>query len=199
MDSLENIDYEQVEEVLANVECETTAAEMQAILCGMLAAGVKQEDRNWMALLIDIVNDGRELADELRNIIEELFEWSRLQMNQNDSLTSMLLPDDSYPVADQLEALAAWCQGFLLGFGLQTGSRNIGNREIKEALSDIAEISQIELEAEENEETQVALFTLKEHIKVAVQVIFLEMVVKDTISDAHVFSETQVADNQTLH
>jgi len=180
MDSQENIDYERVEEVLADSECETSAAELQAILCGMLAAGLKPDDKAWLTLLIDIVNDGRELTSAAKELIRHLFNWTHRQMNQQDSLAPTLLPDDSYPAIDQLQALAEWCQGFLLGFGLQMGNQTIHTPEIKESLTDLAEISQLQLEAEENEETRMALFTLTEHIKVAVQVIYWEVVVEKT-------------------
>lgn len=194
MESQDNIDYEQVEEVLAEAECETSAAELQAILCGMLAAGVKPNDKAWLPVVVDIVNDGRELAEEVQSMIQSLFIWTNTQMNQHDSLAPTLLPDDSYPAIDQLESLAEWCQGFLLGFGLQTSNEDITNPEVKESLTDLADISQLELEAEENEETQTALFTLIEHIKVAVQLIYWEMVVKKTAG-----ASQPAASGQTIH
>lgn len=178
MELPENIDYEQVEEVLAEAECETSAAELQAILCGMLAAGISPNDKGWLQTVIDMVNDGRVLNEQAEAMIQTLFGWTHKQMNQHDSLAPTLLPDDSYPALDQLESVAEWCQGFLLGFGLQTANGDITNPEVKESLTDLADISQLELEAEENEETQTALFTLIEHIKVAVQLIYWEMVVK---------------------
>jgi uncharacterized protein len=180
MESVENIDYEQVEEVLAEAECEASASELQAILCGMLAAGINLNDKNWLSTVIDIANDGKEFNDQAQSTIRSIFSWTHHQMNQHDSLAPTLLPDDSYPAVDQLESVAVWCQGFLLGFGLQTANSDITNPEVKESLTDLADISQLELEAEENEETQTALFTLIEHIKVAVQLIYWEMVLKKT-------------------
>lgn len=196
MDSRDNIDYELVEEVLAEAECETTAAELQAILCGVLAAGVKPEDKTWLSAVIDIIKESGEPLVEVQDLIKTLYDWSHFQMYQHDSLAPTLLPDDKYPVIDQLEAIANWCQGFLLGFGLEAGRGNIDSHEVREALTDIAEISQIELEADESEETQVALVTLIEHIKVAVKVIFWEVVMKNT---ADTPPDQASQDNQTLH
>jgi yecA family protein len=180
MESAKNIDYEQVEEVLAEAEFEASASELQAILCGMLAAGINLNDKNWLTTIVDIANDGRSISEEAETTIQSIFTWTHHQMNQHDSLAPTLLPDDSYPAVDQLESVAVWCQGFLLGFGLQTGNSDVSNPEVKESLTDLADISQLELEAEENEETQTALFTLIEHIKVAVQLIYWEMVLKKT-------------------
>ncbi|TQV89186.1 UPF0149 family protein [Aliikangiella coralliicola] len=190
----DTIDYELVEEVLADAECETSAAELQAILCGMLAAGLKPGDLGWLDIVADIINDERELTVDAKELIASLCNWSNNQMSQHDSLAPTLLPDDSYPALDQLEAIAEWCQGFLLGFGLQTGNQDIDNEEVRESLTDLAEISQIEQIVEDGEETAQALVTIVEHIKVAVQIVYWEMVVKPQSG------ATAIAPgNQTLH
>jgi uncharacterized protein len=194
MDLQDNLDYESVEEILAEDECEASAAELQAILCGMLAAGIKLDDKHWLETVNDMINDSRELSDKSVKIIKTLFVWSHQQLNQDDALAPTLLPDDSYPAIDQLEAIADWCQGFLLGFGLQTGNQVIDNAEVKESLTDLADISQLELEAEEGEETQMALVTLIEHMKVAVKIIYWEMVLKQRAGQAPTMSN-----NKTIH
>ncbi len=194
MNSPENIDYEQIEEILAETECETSAAELQAILCGMLAAGIPLNDKSWFKTVNDIANDGREISSLAESKIRELFVWTHQQMNELDSLSILLLPDDSYPSVDQLEAIADWCQGFLLGFGLQMGNKDISNPEVKESLADLAEISHIELDAEENEETQAALITLIEHLKVAVKLIYWEIVLKNMLK-----VDDEDSENKTIH
>ncbi|WP_444996181.1 UPF0149 family protein [Aliikangiella sp. IMCC44359] len=193
MDSADNqeFDYEEVESILADADCDASAAQIQAIMCGMLSAGMSATNQQWFFTIADMVNEGRHFSAEVKTMMQSLFEWSALTINQHDILTPMLLPDDSYPAIDQLEALTDWCQGFLLGFGLQVGEQSIDNEEIKESLTDLAEISNIELDADENDETQEALVTLTEHIKVATQLIYWEMVVK---------KQTQIVDqNTTLH
>lgn len=193
MDSADNqeFDYEEVESILADADCEVSAAQIQAIMCGMLSAGMSTANQQWLFTIADMVNEGHHFSAEVKVMMQNLFDWSALTINQHDILTPMLLPDDSYPAIDQLEALTDWCQGFLLGFGLQVGEQPIDNKEVKESLTDLAEISNIELEADENDETQEALVTLTEHIKVATQLIYWEMVVK---------KQTQIVDqNTTLH
>jgi len=174
----QEVDYEQVEEILADADCETSAAELQAMLCGLLAAGVDAKNNSWLSTVAPLIAGDQPLTEAVKTLSKQLFGWSSSQISQQDALAPMLLPDDSYPAIDQLEALAEWCEGFLLGFGLQTSNQTIDNHEVREALTDIAEISQLDSNAEENDETQSALFTLVEHIKVAVQVIYWEMVMK---------------------
>ena len=187
-------DYEDVEAVLADGDVDTSAAELQAFLCGMLAAGLKKDDQSWRDALVDMVNEGHPLTSEATGIVQGLFAWTYAQMNEHDSLAPVLLPDDGYPAIDQLEALIDWGQGFLLGFGLQTGNQTIDNPEVKESLSDIAEICHLEPQAEDNEESLEALMTLVEHIRVAVQIIHWEMVAKTVVQAAPVSEESP-----TLH
>lgn len=182
MELIEDIDYEQVEEALAEDECETCAAELQGVICGLLTAGLSPQKSGWQITLAEMLNQGQDFSLQSKSSIDTVFAWTHQQMSQVDSLAPTLLPDDSYPVIDQLEALSKWCQGFLLGFGLQNGEKTIESQDVVESLNDIVEISQLNLETDENEENQTALFTLIEHIKVAVQVIYLEMVVKNSPS-----------------
>lgn len=176
--SKESIDYESLEEALVESEAEITASELQGSISGILAA-CHQADIAWQMILTDLLgSDDKKLINQLEPLVKALFEWTDEQMSQHDSLAPMILPDDAYPAIDQLEATVHWCEGFLFGFGLQTGDLVIESAEVKESLVDIADISQLELEADDDETTQEALFTLIEHIKVAVQIIHWEMVVK---------------------
>lgn len=169
-----DFDYESVEESLVNAECETNASQLQAFLCGMLVAGLKKTDNSWITHLIEVANEGHPLPIETLEVVQKVFDWTALLLEQKEFITPMLFPDDTYPAIDQMEAIITWCEGFLLGFGLQTGSRRHHGKELNESLSDLTEITRLDMEVEDNEETEEALLTVKEHIKVAVQVIFCE-------------------------
>ena len=187
-------DFESLEERLAEADCETSASEVQAIICGFLTAGLKADDEEWLQTLISMVNEGRVFVAETMAMIRQVFQWTHFEIQQNDSLTPLLLPDDDYPLIDRMESLAFWCQGFLLGFGLQTGNLVVKNPDVEESLGDLAEISRLELDAEEDEAMLLAFETLVEHAKVAVKVIYWEMVVKTVPATAN-----QSPDNETYH
>lgn len=178
MSSPQNLDYERAEEILAEAECETSAAELQAIICGMVSAGLKANSAAWRVTMAELADQGNPWSLDGEWLLAELFSWTQQQMSQQDALAPMLLPDETYPVFDKMEAIADWADGFLLGFGVQAGNITIESPEVNEALSDLSEIAQLALQAEDNEETQSALFTIIEHIKVVVQVIYWEQVVK---------------------
>ncbi len=186
-----DFDYEFVEGVLADADCEVSAAEIQAILCGLLSAGFNESDKSWIGILEDMVNNGQSLGEQAVQVIGQLLVWTNQQLGEQESLCPLFLPDDSFAAIDQLEALIVWSEGFLLGFGLQVRNQPVKNREVNESLMDLAEISNLELEAEDNEETQEALFTLIEHIKVAVQLVYWEMVIKHNADS--------IPENTTVH
>ncbi|MGX5175537.1 UPF0149 family protein [Aliikangiella sp. IMCC44653] len=171
-------DYEFVEGLLADIECETSAAEVQSILCGLLCGGYKTNSNAWLPLVSDVIHHGEPLSAEATQAMQQLMAWTDNELGQQETLSPLFLPDESFAPIDQLEALIAWSEGFLLGFGLQVGQQKIDNREVNESLMDLAEISNLELSADDTEESRAALFTLIEHIKVAVQLIYWEMVIK---------------------
>ena len=188
--------YDQFEEILADSDCDITAAEFQGILAGMLSAGLGKDDANWLSQVSELVNEEAALSEEIGSFVKNIFNETQLAFSDDDLLAPILIPDDAYPMIDRLEALSFWSQGFLLGFGLQFGDKQTLPQEISESLNDIAEISQVSIENEDNEEANIGLETLIEHIKVAVKMIYMELVKKSTSSS---INPTQANISKTVH
>ena len=174
--------YESFEEKLAGEDCEISASELQGAMAGMISTGLKPDDPHWSCNLVAAINDNRPFSNSAKEILQKVLLESHNSFAHQDSLAPILLPNEDYPLIDRLESLGLWCQGYLLGFGLQSGQEKIDNAEIVEAISDISEISQLELDSDDSEEAQIALITLVEHIKVAVKVIYLEIVQKHQLA-----------------
>jgi len=176
--------YESFEEALAEADCEISASEFQGIFVGMISAGFESKSAHWDSLIIETANDGNMLTAESKIVAEKVFEQSQRALNDQDELALILTPNDEYPLIDRIEALSFWSQGFLLGFGLQYGDSKLTNLEVKESLKDIGEISQLELSMNESEDSQKDLLILVEHLKVAVKMIYLELVLKQQTINA---------------
>ncbi len=170
--------YERFEDELTEADCEINASELHGILSGMISAGLKEPNQAWQSIILDIANQAQPFSEKTQESLEKLFSQSHKAFVEQETLAPILLPSDDYPLVDQIEALSVWCQGYLLGFGLQRGDKSIENPEVKESLSDLSEISNMKIEAEDSEEAQANLITLIEHIKVAAKVIYLEIVYK---------------------
>jgi len=103
---------------------------------------------------------------------------------ENDIFSlELIIPEDNAPLEERLTNICRWAQGFLLGYGLQIQSQVIKSDDLNEALNDLMEISQVELEVEESEEMEQALHTVVEHVRVTSQVVFLET--RQFIEQAH--------------
>ncbi len=189
---IDDFDYEAAEELLADADVEVSASELQGIICGMMSAGQKFANNQWQTSILEVASDSGEMPTAVLDSMHQLALWTQQEMRQQDSLAPMLLPDDSYPTVDQLEAIVFWTQGFLLGFGLEIGDQPIESKDVKEAINDIAEISQLAIDADDDEETQIALTTVIEHLRVAVQVIYLDTVVANKKPE-------MVPEDETLH
>jgi len=181
--------HETFDEILAEADCEVTASELQGLFAGMVSVGLKSLCCQAKANLLEVTNDGHPFDEETQNAINQLFVESLRAFKEEDSLPIIMLPNDDYPMIDRLEAASLWCQGYLLGFGLQLGDTKLNNDEIEEVLKDISEISQLALVADDSDEANMALETILEHIKVAVKMIYLELVFKQeqltaSLSDA---------------
>jgi len=191
--------YESLEEKLTEESCDINASEFQGAIAGMISTGLQPCDRHWSCNLLAAVNDGQSFSESAQETLQEVLLKSYNAFIEQDSLAPILLPNEDYPLIDRLESLALWCQGYLLGFGLQLGKAEIANAEVAEAISDISEISQLETTSDENEDSNIALMTLVEHIKVAVKVIYLETVQKQQmikeINDVQVSTDQ----NNTYH
>ena len=175
--------YETFEEKLAEEECEISASELQGVIVGMVSTGLQLDDPHWSCNLLAAVNDNKSFSDSAQDILQKVLLETQNSFAEQDSLAPILLPNEDYPLIDRLESLGLWCQGYLLGFGLQSGQEKILNAEVAEAVSDISEISQLEVDSDDSEDAQMALITLVEHIKVAVKVIYLELVQKQQLTN----------------
>ena len=88
-----------------------------------------------------------------------------------------LLPDDEADLAERVAALAAWCQGFLYGFGSSgTAAQAKLTETAAEVLGDLAQISQAgAVGSEEPEVEEAAYAELVEFVRAAVQVTYEEL------------------------
>jgi len=165
--------FNDVAQALAAGGSSVHAAEAHGCLCGALCVrrGLKLSD--W---LDEILPDSVTLPGG-DGPLQDLFEQSAAELAAPDMEFDPLLPDDDASLDERVEALGAWCQGFLYGFGSagQAG-RPAPTGEVAEVLADFAEISRagaVGMEPAEIEED--AYVELVEFLRVGVQIVYDEM------------------------
>ena len=87
----------------------------------------------------------------------------------------LLLPDDDETLLERGHALGAWVQGFNLGFGLQQKDKPVASEEVKEVLTDFAEIANLSNDMEEDEDTEQAFFEINEYVRISSLLCFSEL------------------------
>jgi uncharacterized protein YgfB (UPF0149 family) len=173
------LDYERLRESLAAAGAVVALAELHGGVCGALCAGGVGSARRW---LTDSLDDEQlaspaAVADDL----DELVSASSKMLESEELTFRPLLPSDDEPLAEQVEAVAAWCQGFLSGVGSTAPAAARSAAEgaaLGEILRDFAEISRAGLSEEEAgglDEPDFALAEIQEYVRVSVQIVFEEL------------------------
>lgn len=154
---------------------EVSAPEVHGVVTGLVCNGTGAFDSNdAMALLANPSQYGSQprLLDLVRDMIGSVHH----SLHEAGHEFELLLPGEDADIASQTEAIADWCQGFVLGL-LQGGHSSLENfpGDAKEAVEDILAIAQAESGGEDIETEQRALVELEEYLRVSVQLIFEEL------------------------
>jgi len=96
-----------------------------------------------------------------------LFHATAGQLAAPDFGFNLLLPAADAPLLRRSAALFAWCRGFVGGFGLAIGDRQVLSEEGQDALSDLVQLAAEEGQSEGDEEDELALLELEEFVRVA--------------------------------
>jgi uncharacterized protein YgfB (UPF0149 family) len=170
------LDYEHLRDSLSAAGAIVALAELHGGVCGALCAGGMPAASRWLAELLDDAQLA-ELPSSLTDELDELVSASAKMLDDEELKFDPLLPSDDAPLAEQVEALAAWCQGFLSGIGGAASRPPVGGA-LDEILRDFAEISRAGLsedEAEGRDQPDFALAQIHEHVRVSVQIAFEEL------------------------
>ncbi|MGR8946425.1 MAG: UPF0149 family protein [Gammaproteobacteria bacterium] len=177
-------DFEQVDRALKMLDCDISASECHGLLCGMLCTSRNFQVGSWLEHTLGY-RDEHELHDLASTpAISQLFKGTLAGMDADDFSFSLLLPEDSAPLGLRVQALGAWCRGFLSGCGLsdmQQGKK-LGD-EIEDFLRDMQEIGKVDPEEVENDTNEEALFELQEYTRMGALMVreeFRAAMIKDT-------------------
>ena len=167
----ESVAFHDVARALAEAGSTVLAAEAHGYLCGALCV---RGDFGLAEWLDEILPDGS-TADHGR--FASLREASGETLAGTGMDFQPLLPDDEESLGARGEALGAWCQGFLYGFGAAgTASRFVLPESVSEFLADLARISQVgDVGSGTEEAEEVAYAELVEFLRVGVQLVYDEL------------------------
>ena len=103
------------------------------------------------------------LTDDALTLLTEEGEDLAAAIHEDDLDIWMMIPDDDHDLSERVTALADWCSGLLLGFGLFAGVVRESEAELLEILQDTA---QVQFEpSDDNEEGEESFNELYEFIR----------------------------------
>lgn len=164
-----------LQQLLEGLGSASGAAEVHGCLCGALCVRAGHGAAEWVGELVDGVAEPVTGGMEVE-ALQQLHHETREALRARDPGFMPLLPEDTAPLGARVEALAAWCSGFLYGMGLGgAGSQLADAGAIAEILRDFAEIARavlpVDATAEEGEQAYVELV---EFVRAGAQLAFEE-------------------------
>ena len=159
-----------LDQALEQVETEMRAVECHGALCGLFCARGQLDKSAWLDFIAHGLDPQDLLKRDALDVLGMLHELTRNQINDSTLDFHPLLPEDDAPVDERIEALAQWCQGFLLGLsagGVQQIDALPG--EVGEILRDLIEIARADsYELDEDEEDEQSYAQLLEYVRAGV-------------------------------
>ena len=183
----------ELEELLYRIDASMGAAEAHGALCGMLCARGTVELSEWVDHVVGEQEQGSDLLHDVVHKLSELHQTTLEMINDSTGGFTLLLPDDDDSLPERVEAIAAWCQGFIYGLaagGIQQGSALPEDTE--ELLKDMVEISRAGHDADDGgdgaaneDEDEVALMEIEEYVRMGVLLIYEELQPLQTTQTIH--------------
>lgn len=185
------IHYSQVKELCLSFLPDLSASQLSGMLHGLVSHGFVPEHGNWQHQLAEFLNSGDPLPAEALEELEQLLAFTQKDYQVDSFSIDLIIPEDDLPLTTRLEGLGDWAQGFLTGYGLIKQDKELEG-DSKEAMEDIAQIAQIDSEAEDVEELEEAYMTICEHVKMSAHLIFMANQPEPTPQTAQSKNEQQL-------
>lgn len=162
--------------MLDGLDAAVGAAEAHGCLCGALCARAGYATTEWVGELID----GERIAEldgHSRALLDTLHEQTLEALRSQEFGFAPLVPDDAAALEARVDALSAWCAGFLYGVGTGGAGTDPGTvGDVTEILQDLGAIARARLDPQEaaqgGEEAFVELF---EYVRAGAQLAFDEL------------------------
>jgi uncharacterized protein YgfB (UPF0149 family) len=142
-DSLSN--YGVLSDTLAPLNLTVETSELQAVLCGLIAAQAQDPKGVWLdAVLNEPLDRDNLLLRSIAQAVDRLFDETQAALVGLGEDFTLLLPDDESPLAQRAEALVDWCAGFIYGLGLAGVDLESMTEDSKESLEIISDITRLD-------------------------------------------------------
>ena len=167
------LNYRDAEDLMRGAGIYGSPSDVYGLLMGLIAAGFREDGRDFEELVRNLVNDGEQFPRNVRTWLRETVSGIIEQYLSGEGM-HLLLPGDGTPAMDRAACLIELAHGFLTGFSCRKpGGRKL-SREAQEFLSDLDGYCRASSEAEDGEEFEDTFVTLTDHLSAGAQICFEE-------------------------
>ncbi|MFU8926049.1 UPF0149 family protein [Acinetobacter puyangensis] len=149
------------QEVFGGIEELSSPSELHGILTGIVCVTNPPTQQEWISILNTLQIPP--LDDEALALLTEEAEDIAAALNDAELDYLPMLPDDQHVLAERVAALADWCAGVVLGFGLASGHIRSDEAEWIEHLQDVAAVEFTE--GDDDEEGEESFNELYEFVR----------------------------------
>ena len=149
-----NQNFDEIEEI-------SNPSELHGLLTGIVCVTEVPTRDEWLQILSTL--DVPKLDDAAIAVLTEEAEDIAHALSEDDLDYLPMLPDDEHALSDRVQALADWCEGVVLGFGLASGHIRSDEQELIESLQDVASV-EFE-ESDDDEEGEASYLELYEFVR----------------------------------
>jgi len=180
-------DFDLIQDALEQLDAETGAAEAHGIASGMLCVSLDTHVGAWVNALFEGESERLPNTDELNPMVLDLFKHTAEFLHADQFEFDLLLPDEDDALEIQAQALGEWCQGFLYGLGCSgLSEQDKLGEESQSILKDLSEIAKLDPQANAQDESDAeALCELHEYVRVAVQIVMMEIQLEKSGQQLH--------------
>ena len=131
----------------SSIEEISSPSELHGLLTGIVCVTQSPSREEWQQILSTLAVP--ELTEEALDLLVEETEDVSHALSDDELDYLPMLPDDTHALDERVQALADWCAGVVLGFGLASGHIRAEEQELIEHLQDVAAV---EFEDSDNDE-----------------------------------------------
>ena len=126
-----NRNFSEIEEI-------SSPSELHGLLTGIVCVTQVPTREEWQQILATL--EVTEISDDAIAILTDETEDIAHALSEDELDYLPLLPDDEHSLSERVQALADWCAGVVLGFGLASGHLRAEEQELIEHLQDVASV-----------------------------------------------------------
>ncbi|MGE8572855.1 MAG: UPF0149 family protein [Acinetobacter amyesii] len=153
----------------SKIEEISSPSELHGLLTGIVCVSQPPSREEWQQILATL--DVAELDEDAVALLTEEAEDVAHSLSDDELDYLPLLPDDDHLLGERVQALADWCAGVVLGFGLAAGHLRTNEQELIEHLQDVASVEfEDSDDDEEGEESYQELYEFVRLIPVSLSI-----------------------------